>query len=181
MCTARGTAGQGRVGAMSEGGMRVRWVVAGWDSGHDDGCPLTAGVDGVRCGCCVVGSATGWCDMPMRARKACCVPGCGQLADDGQYCAGHRRASSDGDTRGSAAQRGYGHRWRKLRQMVLSAHPLCADPFGEHARDGVVVVATDVHHVDAVRDGNAVLTTMDRLMTLCHSCHSRVTAGARDE
>ena len=60
--------------------------------------------------------------------------------------------------------------------MVLSAHPLCADPFGEHARDGVVVVATDVHHVDAVRDGNAVLTTMDRLMTLCHSCHSRVTA-----
>lgn len=61
--------------------------------------------------------------------------------------------------------------------MKLTEQPLCADPFGEHSAAGQVVLATDVHHVDAVRDGNAVLTTMDRLMSLCHSCHSRVTAA----
>ena len=61
--------------------------------------------------------------------------------------------------------------------MKLTEQPLCADPFGVHSADGQVVLATDVHHVDTVRDGHAVLTTMDKLQSLCHSCHSRVTVG----
>ena len=134
---------------------------------------MSVGVDDVRCG------VMGWCDMPMRARRACCVPGCGALVDDGQYCDVHRRVSSDGDERVSASRRGYDYRWRQLRRMVLSAHPLCADPFNVHAADGVVVLATDVHHVVPLSSGAAsqVLNRMDNLQPLCHSCHSRVTAA----
>ena len=61
--------------------------------------------------------------------------------------------------------------------MKLNEQPLCADPFGVHAAQGEVVVATDVHHVDVVSDGNPVLTELSRLQSLCHSCHSRVTAA----
>lgn len=63
--------------------------------------------------------------------------------------------------------------------MVLSAHPLCADPFNVHAADGEVVLATDVHHVVPLSSGAAsqVLNRMDNLQPLCHSCHSRVTAA----
>ena len=60
--------------------------------------------------------------------------------------------------------------------MKLNEQPLCADPFGVHAAQGEIVVATDVHHVDAVSDGNAVLVPLSKLQSLCHSCHSRVTA-----
>ena len=67
--------------------------------------------------------------------------------------------------------------------MVLSAHPLCADPFGEHAGAGVVVLATDVHHVVPLSSGAewSVLNRMDNLQPLCHSCHSRVTMAAMIE
>jgi len=61
--------------------------------------------------------------------------------------------------------------------MKLNEKPLCADPFGVHAAQGEVVLATDVHHVDVVSDGNPVLTELSRLQSLCHSCHSRVTAA----
>ena len=32
------------------------------------------------------------------------------------------------DVRPSAASRGYGHRWRKLRRMILARSPICSDP-----------------------------------------------------
>lgn len=78
------------------------------------------------------------------------------------------------DDRPSAAARGYDHRWRQLRKMALARSPLCEDPFGIHKSTGEIVLATDVHHVETVSDDNPVLTSLDKLKSLCHSCHSKI-------
>lgn len=71
--------------------------------------------------------------------------------------------------RGSANERGYGHRWQRLRLMFLRAHPLCV----VCGQAGRVVAATDVDHIVAKRDGGA--DAWDNLQSLCHACHSRKT------
>lgn len=98
---------------------------------------------------------------------------------DRRYCDEHQRlkqAEYDAQ-RGTAAQRGYDARWRRLRKMYLNAHPLCADPWGDHAERGELVAATEVDHiVPRSRDGS---DADENLQALCKSCHSRKTALER--
>lgn len=75
--------------------------------------------------------------------------------------------------RGTAAQRGYGANWRKLRRMQLAEFPLCA----ECERQGKVVLATDVHHIIPRAEGGP--DAFENFMSLCHTCHSRITLGGR--
>ena len=68
--------------------------------------------------------------------------------------------------RPSAAKRGYGATWRRMRLIVLHEEPwcrLCGAP------------ATDVDHIVPHVPGQP----HDRanLRSLCHTCHSRRTAG----
>ena len=71
----------------------------------------------------------------------------------------------DDVARPSAAAQGYGHRWRKLRLMVLRDQPICA-ACGRAA-------ATDVDHKIAKAKGGD--ESRENLVGLCHSCHSRKT------
>ncbi len=114
--------------------------------------------------------------MPRRSPRGCAQPGCPELAYDGRYCEEHQREREEryDAKRGSAAKRGYGRRWRKLRKMFLNAHPLCADPFGVHAAAGEIVQATQVDHIKPKRAGGR--DSWDNLQALCDSCHSRKTA-----
>jgi len=100
------------------------------------------------------------------------------MAETGSYCGRHVKTTKQ-DDRPSAVRRGYDYTWQRLRRMKLNEQPLCADPFGVHAAQGEVVLATDVHHVDVVSDGNPVLTVLSGLRALCHSCHSGVTGATR--
>lgn len=75
------------------------------------------------------------------------------------------------EERPSAARRGYGARWRRVRAMFLAAHPICCDPFGLHSER--VVAATDVDHVVPRRRGGADVE--DNFQSLCHGCHSHKT------
>lgn len=113
--------------------------------------------------------------MTLRAATACRRPGCRGLVRGGvcSVCGPVRsvRAAETDARRGSANERGYGRRWRRLRAAVLASEPLCA----ECARRGVVTMATDVHHIVAKRDGGA--DTLENLEPLCHACHSRITAS----
>lgn len=63
--------------------------------------------------------------------------------------------------------------------MVLSRRPLCSDPFHIHENNREVALATDVHHVVPLSSpaSRRELNREENLMPLCHSCHSRITAG----
>lgn len=107
--------------------------------------------------------------MPQSLPHPCAHPGCPGLTRE-RYCDRHKREvdRAYNQARGSASQRGYGARWRKIRAIVLAEEPLCR----ECARNGKIVVATDVDHID----GNVENMARSNLCPLCHECHSRKTA-----
>lgn len=113
--------------------------------------------------------------MPRRPGSACRRPGCAGIVRDGvcSSCGPLRRAQQveQDAQRGTAAQRGYGGRWQRVRAMFLRSHPLCVDCL----RSGLTTAATDVHHLVAKRSGGG--DDESNLEALCHSCHSKRTAA----
>ncbi len=106
--------------------------------------------------------------MPRRPMTECLEPGCHELVAAGR-CAAHtrERRSSYDDARGNSAERGYGHRWRKLRERILNRDPLCQAAGCD--RD-----ATDVDHIVPRSRGGT--DGDNNLQGLCHECHSAKTA-----
>ncbi len=113
-----------------------------------------------------------WMPVPTRAKRPCNHHGCNVLIN-GRYCDEHKAD----DKRPSAAKRGYGRGWQRIRIRYLRRHPLCVDPFAIHADDGVIVVATDVDHIIKRRDGGS--DASGNLQSLCHSCHSKKTGAGQ--
>ena len=74
----------------------------------------------------------------------------------------------------SAAARGYGRAWERLSRIYRRRHPMCADPFGTHAAEGVPTLGDHVDHVVALSAGGT--HAWENLQTLCRRCHSRKTA-----
>jgi len=103
--------------------------------------------------------------MAWRMATPCSAPGCPRASVVHGRCAAHQPAPRR-DRRGSAATRGYGHSWRKVRDAYLARFPYCKE-CGE--------LATDVDHIVA----RAVGGTDDEsnLESLCHRDHSRKTAA----
>jgi 5-methylcytosine-specific restriction protein A len=104
--------------------------------------------------------------MARRAARPCKTAGCPGLTRNGVYCADC--ASQHGNAydreRGSAAARGYGHRWRKLRLMYLRENPLCV---------GCGAAASEVDHIVARAAGGG--DDWENLQSFCKSCHSAKT------
>jgi hypothetical protein len=66
--------------------------------------------------------------MPLSAKKPCAYPGCHDTIREGRYCSAHKtRASREYDKtrRSPDHNKIYGHRWRKIRELYVSKHPLC--------------------------------------------------------
>lgn len=70
-------------------------------------------------------------------------------------------------------------RWQNCRNMYRAQHPLCADPFGTHQKEGRVVPADHVHHIKPLRISLADGLDFDNLMSLCASCHALIDAQLR--
>ena len=68
-------------------------------------------------------------------------------------------------------------RWLRFRLWVLARHPLCADPFGYHEKDGGTVPATEVHHLQPYKQRPDLALSESNTQALCRSCHSRITHG----
>jgi 5-methylcytosine-specific restriction protein A len=81
----------------------------------------------------------------------------------------HRAHPPAKDGRVSAAKRGYGRRWAKLRLLFLRSNPLCA----ECQAQGRIASACQVDHVLAREKGGT--DDEGNLRALCHSCHSKKT------
>ena len=119
--------------------------------------------------------------MAQSRLRVCAEPGCPALGAASR-CGAHTRPSLrpaerrqsereyDRD-RGSAASRGYGPVWRRLRLMQLRAYPLCADPDGRHGDR--IEPATQVDHIIPLRRGGS--GEASNLQSLCAACHSRKT------
>ena len=107
--------------------------------------------------------------MPRRAARPCSQPGCPNLVfrHDRRFCDVHQSQEwkKQDAKRGTSAQRGYGQRWREIRDRYLTDHPFCekcGDP------------ATIAHHIVRKRQGGR--DAADNLIALCQSCHSRLHA-----
>jgi 5-methylcytosine-specific restriction protein A len=68
---------------------------------------------------------------------------------------------SEADIRPTAAERGYGNLWRKVRWRFLKKYPLCA-----HCGR----LANLVDHIQPLRAGGT--HNWDNLQSLCRSCHA---------
>lgn len=79
--------------------------------------------------------------MPLAPPKVCAHPSCGATTRAAR-CDEHRRAKER--QRGTAHERDYGARHRRVRTTYLASHPLC-----ERCReDGRVHRAKVLHHID---------------------------------
>lgn len=112
--------------------------------------------------------------MPIRSARPCSQRGCPELVrtPGERYCEAHKKEKDAqyNAERGSAASRGYGARWRKLRLMFLRANPLCY----ECLNHGIIKEATDVDHIISKKSGGT--DAWDNLQPLCRECHSKKTA-----
>lgn len=117
--------------------------------------------------------------MPQKTGRPCAKPGCPIIvkgASASNFCQEHGRQEQRrfDQERGTAAQRGYNSRWRKIRRMQLARSPICQDPHGIHAENGEVVAANEVDHVIPLSQGGT--HAMANLQSLCKKCHSTKTA-----
>lgn len=118
--------------------------------------------------------------MPSRAKRPCAHPGCPELVDKG-YCEKHQKARLRDDRaydkqRGSAASRGYNYRWQKYRKwfFMQPENVLCVKCLEE----GFYELATEIDHIVPVTGPNDPgFYEPTNHQPLCHSCHSRKTAG----
>ena len=103
--------------------------------------------------------------MHDRIPNVCATPGCNGRTFE-RYCPACKSSQTRRDPKISAH---YNRRWRKVRAVYLSKHPLCA--LCQQA--GRLVPATEVHHIVAVADGGSDVD--GNLQALCKPCHSKIT------
>jgi len=111
--------------------------------------------------------------MPPRIPRPCKQSGCNGLTIDRSGCCDKHKHSGweDHQVGRSAAQRGYGSAWRKLRKLIINRDKgLCQ----EHQRRGQAVVGNDVDHIKAKSQGGT--DAPSNLELLCTACHRSKTA-----
>jgi 5-methylcytosine-specific restriction protein A len=75
--------------------------------------------------------------------------------------------------RASSAKRGYGRKWRRLRDSFLADNPLCV-----HCLPDKVTQASDVDHIVRHKGTtDPLFWDVNNLQPLCHVCHSKKTAA----
>lgn len=105
--------------------------------------------------------------MAYSPKRPCLQPGCSEYVAKG-YCAAHQTAAQVYDrARGTAAARGYGGAWLRVRAEVLKRDARLCQPC---RRTGKLVAATEVDHIAELADGGARLDKRN-LESTCHSCH----------
>lgn len=115
----------------------------------------------------------------MKMSRPCREWGCPKLVKSRSqkgYCDDHADKRSNWNKRpertGSTTERGYGHAWRKLREVVLKRdNYLCV----QCGKDGRLAEATDVDHILNKAKGGT--DSIDNLQSLCDSCHKIKTAN----
>lgn len=109
--------------------------------------------------------------MPVRPPRVC---RCGAVVQPGILCprchrANKRARDQRADAkRGTAAQRGYGHKWRTEREKYLAGHLYCVMCL----QDGRQVPATVVDHIIPHKGDKKLFWRRSNWQALCQSCHN---------
>lgn len=114
--------------------------------------------------------------MPYKPKRPCSFPGCPKLTE-GRFCEEHQKREAhryekydrDPDTR-----RRYGRAWERIRSRHIKLHPLCE----QCLKHDKLTPAEEVHHILPLSRGGT--HDENNLMSLCTSCHSRITAEMGD-
>lgn len=75
------------------------------------------------------------------------------------------------DKRDTAAQRGYGYKWKRARLVFLRNNPLCI----ECLRADKVTPGFAVDHIEPHRGDMILFWDVDNWQTLCEKCHNTKT------
>lgn len=109
--------------------------------------------------------------MPYSSKRPCAHPGCTALVKFG-YCDAHKPADVPVSEDRKAKMRLYGRAaWQRARRAQLAEFPWCA----RCLRANIWTPATDVHHLTP-HHGDLEIFIASPKESLCHSCHSIVTA-----
>jgi len=124
-------------------------------------------------------------------KKPCNHPGCPTLIERGAYCPTHaatrpnRHKDYDRHVRhrdpalAEAARIRSSPRWQQVRRQMLADHPMCQDPYGDHARAGMTRTATQVHHIEGLASRPELAFHRSNLLTVCSACHARLEREVR--
>lgn len=107
--------------------------------------------------------------MPTKPLRPCRHPGCTALTKEA-YCDLHKRSYDR--QRGTAAQRGYSHKWALYRKRFLSRSPLCVIC----EREGKITPATVVDHIKPHKGDQALFWDTSNHQSLCKRHHDIKTA-----
>jgi len=114
--------------------------------------------------------------VPSMPPKPCPVARCRNMTTKKGRCDDHQPItwkSSEGKT---AAERGYGYKWKKVRGQALERDSyLCQSCL----KQGIVTRATDVDHILNKAQGGT--DDLDNLQSLCNPCHKRKTIEERSQ
>ena len=110
--------------------------------------------------------------MPWKPKRPCSHPNCPELVEN-RFCEKHLKEEHrryNKYDRDPKSKKRYGRRWRKIRDRYISIHPLCE----QCLKHDVMSTAEEVHHITPLSQGGT--HAEENLMSLCKSCHSRITA-----
>lgn len=114
--------------------------------------------------------------VPRKPKRPCSHPGCPKLTD-GRFCEEHAKQEAkryEKYDRDPAVRRRYGRAWIRIRNRYAAAHPFCEDCY----KRGILTPMEEVHHILPLSRGGTHAD--NNLMSLCKSCHSRITAEMGD-
>lgn len=114
--------------------------------------------------------------MPWKPKKPCAYQGCPELVD-GRFCEKHQKEVNqqyEKYGRDPETRKRYGTEWRKIRANFVRSHPFCQECMKQERYTAV----EEVHHILPLSRGGTHDTR--NLMSLCKSCHSKISAHDGD-
>ena len=110
-------------------------------------------------------------DLPFKPKRPCSINGCPELTNS-RYCEKHQKETDRryNKERQPLMKRRYGRTWKRTRDRYIKAHSLCE----ECMKNKKTTPANEVHHIIPLAKGGD--SSDENLMSLCTSCHSRITA-----
>ena len=108
--------------------------------------------------------------MPYKPKRPCSYPNCPKLTD-GMYCEIHKSLVNkhyNKYQRDPESNKRYGRAWKRIRDRYIKSHLSV-----KNEKEEKLTPAEEVHHILPLSKGGGNETS--NLMSLCKSCHSRIT------